>query len=286
MANHSKTPLPPEGIPPGNGSWFAHLLKRSRLAHGLSQEALALAAEVSTRHLSFLESARATPSDEMLHRLLSVLEVPFAERNRAAAALGFPLLYPIPDGIPPEARGALALTLDSHEPFPAVVLSKRSHVLHANRGAWKLFRTFVRDPAILDAPFDMVSVVLDPRFFRDFVVDWEPLARRLVRRLHLAHLENPEDPQDRHLLERALAYPGLGTMRQILSDLSIPDPVVNLHLRRESWEVSLQVVVSAFSEPLQPALGEVFVETYHPADHPTRETFRRWERDDLPSPAP
>ncbi len=279
MSNQPRPPLPPEGISRGTPGWFAQVLKRARVQRGLSQEALALAAEVSTRHLSFLESGRAAPSEEMLHRLLFLLEVPTAERDRAAVVEGFPPLHPNPHGIPSQARGALALALDSHEPFPAVVLSKRSEVMQANDGAWRLFKRFVRDPSALEERFDMVSVVLDPRFFRDFVVDWESLAGRLVRRLHLAHLENPHEELDRNLLERALAYPGMESMRQILSDLAIPDPVVTLRLRRDQWDLSLQVVVTSLSEPLQPALGEIFVETYHPIDEATREAFRLWVKE-------
>lgn len=278
MHRRTAAPLPPEGRTDGTPGWFSERLRVARREKGLSQEALAFAAELSTRHLSFLESGRARPSEEMVHRLLDVLDVPLAERNRILVAEGWEPVYPDPEGIPTLAEEALRLMLEAHEPFPVVALSESTAVLRANRGGWALLRRFTREASLLNAPFDMVSVVLDPRFCRDFVVDWEPLARRVVTRLRLAHLEKPRDVLRRRLLDRALAFDGVAELAAGLTDSVMPDPVIPLRLRRDGIEVAFRTVLSSLSEPLQPVLARLLLETYHPHDDHTRAVCREWAR--------
>lgn len=276
MHRRTAAPLPPEGRTEGTPGWFSERLRAARREKGLSQEALAFAGELSTRHLSFLESGRARPSEEMVHRLLDVLDVPLAERNRILVAEGWEPVYPDPEGIPTLAEEALRLTLEAHEPFPVVVLSESSAVLRANRGGWALLRRFTREPDLLEAPFDMVSVVLDPRFCRDFVVDWAPLATRVLTRLRLAHLEKPRDVLRRGLLDRALTFEGVAELAAGMTDSVLPDPVIALRLRRDGTEVAFRTIVSIFSEPLQSRFSSLFVETYHPEDERTRQVFQGW----------
>lgn len=269
-------PLPREGRIEAAAGWFAERLRQARKAKGLSQEALALAAELSPRHLSFLETGRAAPSEEMVHRLMGVLDLPLAERNRILVAEGWEPRYPDPEGVPTVAEEALRLTFEAHEPFPVVLLSESSAVLRANRGGWAMLRRFTRDQDVLDAPFDMVSVVLDPRFCREFVVDWEVLAMRVLTRLHLAHLEKPRDTRRRRLLDRALNFEGVSDLWKDRTESVLPDPVIPLRLRREGTEVAFRTVLSVLSEPLQPLLAGLFVETYHPADQRTRQVCHDW----------
>lgn len=269
-------PLPREGRIENAAGWFAERLRQARKSKGLSQEALAMAAELSPRHLSFLETGRAAPSEEMVHRLMGVLDLPLPERNRILVAEGWEPRYPDPEGIPNIAEGALRLTFEAHEPFPVVLLSESSSVLRANRGGWSMLRRFTRVQDVLESPFDMVSIVLDPRFCRGFVVDWEVLAMRVVTRLHLAHLEKPRDTRRRRLLDRALDFEGVSDLWNDRTESVLPDPVIPLRLRREGEEVAFRTVLSIFSEPLQPLLSGLFVETYHPADERTREVCRGW----------
>lgn len=275
MAEPARTPLPPEGRVDRFPGWFADRLRHWRRLRGLSQEGLGWAAEISTRHLSFLESGRSRPSEEMLMRLLSVLDVPLSERNRILVAEGHQARYPAGDPVPTPAESALRLMMDHHDPFPLAVLSASSMVVRTNRGAKWLFRTFSLEPALLDEDFDMVALVLDPRLTRTFLVNFEELALRVLERLHLGSLERPQDPVRRQILARALAYPGITELWGQRTNTDPPDPATRLHLLRDGFEVCFETLLTSLSEPLQPAFRDLFIESYFPADEATRTACRR-----------
>src|SRR5215213_1987319 len=112
------------------------LLREWRERRRLSQLALALDAEVSTRHLSFLETGRARPSREMLLRLTERLEVPLRERNTMLLAAGFAPAYPERDLVDPSlgvARAAIDRVLAGHEPYPALAIDRYWTLVASNR---------------------------------------------------------------------------------------------------------------------------------------------------------
>src|SRR4051812_29076023 len=115
---------------------FPALLKYHRLKRGLSQLDLAVEAEVSARHVSFLESGRAGASPEMVLRLFSVLGVPLRGQNEGLVAAGFEPRFPEPpaDGLPAEVELAIAQMMNQHDPFPLTVLGIDGTVLRANGG--------------------------------------------------------------------------------------------------------------------------------------------------------
>src|SRR5262245_38451982 len=116
---------------------FPALLKYHRGRRGLSQLELALEADVSARHVSFLESGRAQPSPEMILRLLSVLGVPLRGQNEALVAAGFEPQFAEPPagGLPREVGAAITQMMEQHEPFPLTVLGADGTLLRANRAA-------------------------------------------------------------------------------------------------------------------------------------------------------
>ncbi len=118
---------------------FPALLKFWRGRRGLSQLALALEADVSTRHLSFLESGRASPSEEMVLRLASVLGVPLRDQNDMLAAAGFAARFAEPGTIPDEIASAIEQMSSQHEPYPLMVLSLDGTIVRQNRSATRLF---------------------------------------------------------------------------------------------------------------------------------------------------
>lgn len=272
-------PLPPEGMPPPRPGWFAVRLRHWRLERSLTQEALGFAAEISTRHLSFLESGRARPSEEMIYRLCSVLEVPLDERNRLLVAEGHEPRFPDGQDVSIPAESALRLMMESHEPHPMAVLSTSSLVLRANHGAWALFRRHSLHPDLLDTPFDMVGLVLDPRHAKVFLPDWECVASRILHRLHRSLMEKPRDPTRRAIFERALGYEGVESLWESRSDAPPSDPSIHLRLRGPSGELVFKTLVTTLSEPLEPAFQNLYVETYYPCDDATRKACRNWEVD-------
>src|SRR4051812_37056558 len=104
---------------------FPAILRYWRTRRGLSQLELAIEADVSARHVSFLESARSRPSEEMVLRLLTALAVPLRDQNAALAAAGFSARFPDDAAapMPPELEPVLAQMMEQHEPFPLAVLA-------------------------------------------------------------------------------------------------------------------------------------------------------------------
>ena len=173
------------------------LLRRWRESRRLSQLELALEAEVSTRHLSFVESGRATPSREMLLKLANVLDVPHRERNALLLAAGYAPVYretPLRDPRMSQVRTALQLILKQNEPRSAFAFDRYWNVVMAN-AAFIRFLTFVfgRPPRglepleICDPPqWNALHLVFDPKAVRRIIVNWEPVAKALLDHAHRA----------------------------------------------------------------------------------------------------
>jgi transcriptional regulator with XRE-family HTH domain len=259
------------------GHLFPALLKYWRGKRGLSQLDLATEAEVSSRHLSFLESGRAKPSPEMVLRLFSVLRAPLRAQNQALRAAGFSPHYPEPglDALPPAIGAALQQMLAEHEPYPLTVVGLDGRILQANTAARVLFGAFLRDPNKLPDPPDMISLTFDPDLMRPFLSNWEEVAHGMVARLHREHLERPEDPRLADALARALAYPGVPNVWR-RPDLSQEiSPALTVRLQREALQVGFLVTVTIFSAPQQVTLDELRIESCYPLDEVTRAWCRQ-----------
>jgi transcriptional regulator with XRE-family HTH domain len=140
------------------------LLRSWRQRRHLTQLDLANLAGVTTRHLSFTETGRARPSREMVLHLAEVLEVPLRERNNLLVAAGFAPTFPRSDLSDPSfeaVRGALERILTGHEPYPAIVVDRRWHLVSANDAA----QVLVEDVAdeLLVPPVNVLRVSLHPR---------------------------------------------------------------------------------------------------------------------------
>lgn len=260
---------------------FPALLKYWRSRRGLAQLELALEADVSARHVSFLESGRAQPSVEMVLRLLSVLGVPLREQNEALRAAGLEPHFPESpaDRLPPEVDLAITQMMQQHEPFPLTVLALDATVLRANRAAHAMFATFAVDPAVLSPTLDLFSLFFDPRLWRPFVVDWEHVAHAMLARLHRETLLSG-DARLTVLLDRLLGFPGVPPgWRQ--PDFSVDaGPTVAFWLARGALKVGFLVTVTTFSGPRQVALDELRIESCFPLDAETRLVCEQLESGD------
>jgi transcriptional regulator with XRE-family HTH domain len=138
---------------------FSALLRYWRGRRGLSQLELALEADVSARHVSFLESGRAQPSAAMVLKLFSVLSVPLRDQNQALRAAGLEPHFAEPalDALPPEIDSALTQMMAQHEPYPLTVLSVDARVVRSNRAAQKVFEAFIAEPSALPEPLDTLN---------------------------------------------------------------------------------------------------------------------------------
>jgi transcriptional regulator with XRE-family HTH domain len=253
-----------EHLPPRFGS----LLRRWRDHRRLSQEALANDAEISTRHLSCLESGKARPSREMVLVLASALDVPLRDRNAMLAAAGFAAVYresTLGDDTLAPLTQAIDLILERQEPFGAVVLDRWWDVKRMNAGAARLFARF---PPTCDEPpvvGNVVRAVLHPHALRPYVVNWEEVAKATVQRLQRDLAASPDDERGQALLREVLSYPDLPAAATEPWGYTAA-PFLSVHLRRGDEEVRLFTLLTTLGTPLDVTAQELAIESYFPAD--------------------
>src|SRR6185295_4525332 len=160
------------------------LIREWRQRRRLSQLDLACEADISTRHLSYVETGRATPSREMLMHLAERLDVPLRERNTLLTAAGFAPIYrerPLQDPALAAARQAVELVLRAHEPYPALAVDHHWNMLAHNRTV-PLLLTDV-DPALLVPPVNIMRLSLHPRGLGRRIVNLAQWREHLFLRL-------------------------------------------------------------------------------------------------------
>jgi transcriptional regulator with XRE-family HTH domain len=251
---------------------FSALLKYWRGRRGLSQLDLALQAGVSARHLSFLESGRARPSEAMAFCLLDALDVPLRDRNEALVAAGFQARFPEPAlaAIPQAIDEAIARMMDAQEPYPLTVISPEANVLRSNRAATTLFTRFVAEPAALEPTLNMFSLVFDPRLMRPFIANWTAVAHQMLVRLQRESLQRGGDERLRTLAERVFAFPDVPKAWGGPDFTENVDPVFSVHLRRDDVALSFFTTITTFSSPRFVTLDELRIESSFPLDAATR----------------
>ena len=186
---------------------FGELLRTWRQARKMSQLDVAVAAGVSSRHLSFLETGRLSqPSREMVIVLADVLDVPLRERNALLDAAGFAHRYRETGLDAPEmapVRRSLEFLLARHEPYPAIVCNRRWDVMLNNAAALRMIALFVApDARALAPPVNVMRLLFAADGLRAHVVNWRELASVMVQRLHREALAHGDDDA-RALLDRA-----------------------------------------------------------------------------------
>lgn len=256
---------------------FPALLRYWRGRRGLSQLDLALEAAVSARHVSFLESGRARPSEQMVLQLLSTLQVPLRAQNEVLEAAGFEPRFgePTLDAISPGVEQALLQMMAQQEPFPLTVLDGAFTIVRSNRAASAVFGAFVAEPESMPEKPDMFSLVFDPRLLRSSVLDWETLARTMLGRLQRELLQRGRDARLEALLARTLALPDVPAAFQHADFSQQPEPTQTVRLTRGEHSVSFLIAVTAFASQSQVTLEELRVESCFPLDEATRRTCQR-----------
>lgn len=251
---------------------FPALLKFWRTRRGLSQLELALEADVSTRHVSFLESGRSKPSEEMALRLLAILAVPLRDQNDALLAAGFAPRFAEPEleQVAPSIEQAIARMVEQQEPYPLTVLTPDSTIVRSNRAATALFGVFLAEPERLPSPPDMFTLVFSPQLMRPFILDWETLARGMLSRLHRDSLMRTGDERLRRRLDEVLAWPGVPASWRHPDFSTPPTPMVTVRLQRGALRLGFLTTITVFSAPQQVTLEELRIESCFPLDEETR----------------
>jgi transcriptional regulator with XRE-family HTH domain len=261
---------------------FPALLRHFRARRGMSQLDLAVAADVSARHVSYLETARAQPSREMVLRLGATLDVPLREQDAMLRAAGFAEEFSEPSPLPSGVAKAIDRMLAQHEPFPMTVLDRRYDVTQTNQGAVRVLGALVADPSALPRPLNVFALLFDPRLCRPFIVEWERAAHDLTARLHREVLARP-DPELSALLRSLFEYPDVPeSWRQ--PDFSVPnDPTLTLRMKRAELQLAFLTAITTFNAPQNALLEELRVESYFPLDEATARACERLSDSARPS---
>ncbi|MBE2252319.1 MAG: helix-turn-helix transcriptional regulator [Myxococcus sp.] len=256
---------------------FGGLLKRWRTTRRLSQEQLAHDAEISTRHLSYLETGKSKPSREMVLLLASALELELRERNTMLSSAGFAAVYTASALESLElapVRRAIELILDKQEPYGAVVVDRVWNVLRINEGAGRLLTRFL--PEAAEAPELAANIVkssLDPKGLRPWIVNWVEVATFALERIERECATYPTDEARLSLRAEVRSFPGVEVLRPFDAGRA-GDPVSLVHLKRGDDEARLFTMITTIGTPLDVTAQELAIETYFPADEATE----RWTR--------
>lgn len=246
---------------------FGDVLRDWRQVRRMSQLDLALAADVSARHVSFLESGRAEPSRAMTLRLAAALDMPKAAANEALKSAGFAAVYPaLPLNAPDLApvRRAISMTLSSHHPFPGIAINRTWDVLEANDSARQLLAALGGGPNMVEFLIYLGAL--------DIVENWEETAfLALVRlRSEIAHLGGEERLAD--YAARLAAHPRLKNAD--LSAIDLDQAVIPTVFRVGDKRLSVFSTIAMFGSVQDVAASEIRIELMYPADEATAGFFR------------
>jgi transcriptional regulator with XRE-family HTH domain len=255
---------------------FGVLLRGWRAVRRLSQLDLALDADISTRHLSCVETGRAQPSREMVLRLAETLQVPLRERNALLLAAGYAPLYRqtnfnAPGLDTPEveaARRAVELLMAQLEPYPVLVVDRYWNILRMNAGAKRFLALFPGCDSV--TPHNGPRLVFHPQGLRPFVENWESVAARIIQRVHREAAANPADETMKSFLKELLSYPDVPSRWRMLDPGDAPPPFLTINYRRKKSTLRLFSTLTTFGTALDVALQELRIESFFPADEGTR----------------
>jgi transcriptional regulator with XRE-family HTH domain len=253
------------------------LLRDWRRARGISQLELAVRADVSQRHISFLETGRSRPSPEMVIHLGEVLTVPPREQNLLLTAAGHaPVFTETPLAELDHIGGVLDFILEAHEPNMAIVVDRRWDLVRANSAAMtftsKLFPT---PPNWLEPPLNVMRLNFHPDGLRRHMVDWELTAAALLSRLERDVAQHPHDRALGELLQEVRGYAEVGRLPTRSAGGRTTDLLVPLTLLIDGEETSLFTTIATIGDAHDLTLDELRIETFWPLDSASAE---RWKR--------
>lgn len=248
------------------------LLRDWRQRRHLSQLALAGDAEISTRHLSFIETGRATPSRDMVLRLAERLEVPLRARNLLLTAAGYAPMFPerpLDDPALAAARTAIDHLLAAHAPFPALAIDRHWSLLASNAAADRLMTGI--DPALLTPQVNVLRVSLHPGGLASRIVNLAEWRSHVLARLR-KQIDASGDPVLVALFRELKSYSSASAASPAPEPMGV---IVPLQLQTPLGVLSFLSTTTIFGTPIDVTLSEIALETFFPADDATAAALRR-----------
>ena len=247
------------------------LLREWRQRRRLSQLDLASEAEISTRHLSFLETGRALPSRDMVLHLSERLEIPLRERNLLLIAAGYAPVFQERSLADPElqaARAAMDLVLQAHAPNPAIAIDRHWTLVAANRSVAPLIAGV--DPELLKPPVNVLRLSLHPRGLAPRIVNLAEWRAHLLERLR-RQVDVSADAVLVELLKELRGYPAPSQPPHRPNGAGV---VVPFKLHHGDRVLSFLSTTTVFGTPVEITLSELALETFFPADAETAEAVK------------
>jgi transcriptional regulator with XRE-family HTH domain len=240
------------------------LLREWRQRRRLSQLDLAIEADISARHLSFVETGRSRPTSDMIMRLSEHLGVPLRDRNALLLAGGYAPAYPEHGLDEPElaaVRAALRQVLDGPFPYPAVVLNRWWELVDANAGVGLL--TAGAAPRLLEPPVNVLRLSLHPDGMAPRIINLAQWRAHLLSRLS-RQAASTGDARLAELHEELLGYPGGQAESPAAADVVAP-----LRYRHGRQELSFFSMTAVIGTPMDVTVAELAIESFYPADDAT-----------------
>ena len=263
------------------------LLREWRQRRRMSQLLLATEADVSTRHLSFVESGRAVPSREMVMHLAERLDVPLRARNALLVAAGYAPLFrerPLSDPQLAAAREAVELVLKGHEPYPALAIDRHWTIVAANNALAPLLSG--ASPELLKPPVNALRLSLHPDGIAGSIVNWHAWRDHALARLQ-RQIEVSGDGTLSALRDELAAYPAPpGAIAAEHDNAAVNQIAVPLRLRTPIGELSFFSTTTVFGTPVDVTLSELAIEAFFPADQQTAAALREFADNQRAETAP
>jgi transcriptional regulator with XRE-family HTH domain len=251
------------------------LLRLWRARRRLSQLDLAIQADISARHLSFVETGRSAPSRDMVLRLAENLEVPLRERNGLLLAAGYAPLYsrqPLDSPGMSAVRSAIRQVLTGHEPYPAIVVDREWNLADANASAGLFTRSAA--PELLTPPVNALRIALHPGGMAPYIVNLGEWRAHLLGRLH-RQVALTAEPALSTLYDELRSYPCDQPEPDVAGQ---GDLVVPLRIRHDGAELAFMSIVATFGTPLDVTVAELAIESFFPADPATADALHGMQR--------
>ena len=260
---------------------FGQTLKRWRNQRNLSQLDLALISEVSQRHISFLESGRAKPSQNMVLKLAKVLEIPLRQQNVMLSSAGFSPIHTQTDLSSPEMAlisKALNFVLTQQEPYPAIVVDRYWNLILSNKAATNLLEAFLPPQKLqnyfcVDGKINLMRVMFDAQGLRPFIVNWEACAGNLLQRVHREAKLSIANDQSNSLFDEIISDPDIANLWKSLNQTTENELVLSVHLQKNNLDLRFFSTIATLGTSYDITLQELRIECLFPADEVTEKNW-------------
>jgi transcriptional regulator with XRE-family HTH domain len=256
---------------------FPARLAGFRKTRGLSQLQLAISADCSQRHISFLELGRTQPSREMVQRLSMALGLSLRQSNELLLAAGYAPIWRETaydaETLAP-IRQALDFMLEQQEPYPAVVVDRRWNLIQANKGAVAMME-FLVGPIAPGVVINLADALVAPDLLRPHLRNWSEVVGYFLRSIE-SDAATDGTAETAALRDRLLSYPDVRTTLATLLLQPAGPPVLPMRFEKDRTSLQLFTTIATLGTPQDITLQELRIECFFPMDAETRQAFKRW----------